>query len=113
MHILNTPKPLWSSIEEAGNTEAFARTLLSLYNLPEERLPNVVADVQSHAVFEAECKNDRIELLNNVRLKESPQTAYTEPASYVLRDKTTGFQTPPSTDVRLLLQQFQQLLKPR
>lgn len=112
IHTLNTPKPLWGSIEEAGTIEAFAHTILSLYKLPEERLPNLVADIESHAFFEAQCKNDRIQLLNNVSLKESPQTAYTEPTSYVLQDKISGIQTPPSTDVRLLLRHFSQLLKP-
>lgn len=87
----------------ASTPEEYAHKLLLLHGLPLERLPHVVADLQNQAAFKKACRNSRIQLLTNVSLRERPETAYTEPVSYILRDQLTGQESAPSTDMATLL----------
>lgn len=93
----------WQNIGKVGSVEEYAHKILLLHNLPAERLPHIIADLQSQMIFEDKCNNPRIQLLNNISLRDNPETAYTQPVSYVLRDSVTGQFSEPSTDIHQLL----------
>jgi len=106
LETLNVQSP-WQNIGVAGSFEDYARKILSIYNLPEERLVHIVADLRSQAAFRAGYSDDRIHLLSSVSLRDNPGAAYTEPVSYILRDRITGQVTEASTDMEILLAQIQ------
>jgi hypothetical protein len=84
---------------------------LELVDLPADRLPFLVADIQAFQLFAQECENKEVEMLaDNDHLRDS-RTAYAQPVSYRLRHKVTDFQTPLSNDVPQLLSAFKHLVK--
>lgn len=94
-----------------GQIQVVAKKYLELVDLPADRLPFLVADIQAFQLFAQECENEEVEMLaDNDHLRDS-RTAYAQPVSYRLRHKVTDFQTPLSNDVPQLLSAFKHLVK--
>lgn len=91
----------------------FARDILEAYQLPEERLPNILHDLKMLKTFEERCNNPNIEFLQNLRHMQHPSTQYAEPPLYILRHKTLNLQTKPSSDIEFLLNEFSSILNPK
>jgi len=91
--------------------EAQAKILLEVYGLPKERLINIILDMKSMKKFYTTCKNDDIEILQDLRHLNSKETKYKFQCSYILRSKRSGLETPPSSDVDELLKIFKHLIK--
>ncbi|GAA5030846.1 hypothetical protein GCM10011506_21940 [Marivirga lumbricoides] len=100
----------WTTIPE-DEVEKYAWKILEAYELPENRLPNIIADIRNYQIFERECENKNIELLQDLRHLQSKSTTYAEPPKYILRSKLSNIETKPSRDIYHLLQQFSHLLK--
>jgi hypothetical protein len=90
--------------------ENYARIALEGYNLPEERLPNIVHELRTLKIFEEKCTDPNIEILQNLLHTASFQTRYASPPTFILRHKTTGVETKPSTDIHVLLGEFSTIL---
>lgn len=91
--------------------KALARQSLEVFNLPEERLQNIVTELNAIRLFENRCKNPNIELLSNNSHLISRESRYKSPPSFVLSHKQFKYQTPSSDDIEQLLEQFKHLLK--
>lgn len=95
----------WRSIPDK-EIEIFAKNILEAYELPEERLNNIVIDIKNYNYFNKMCPNKDIELLQDLSHLKSKAIAYIEPPKYILKSKLTGIETNPSTDIEHLIQQF-------
>ncbi|GAA4389505.1 DUF4365 domain-containing protein [Hymenobacter koreensis] len=100
----------WADMsEEQVNT--FAQAVMITYDLPPERLPNVLADIQNHRLFEAACQDRAIIMLPNDDHMNDAATAYTEVPTYILVNRITEVETKPFQDVREVLDQLTTTLK--
>ena len=87
-----------------------AMDALNLYNLSEDRLPNMITEIKAMRVFDAQCKNPDIDLLTNNMHLNTPESRYAMPPVFVLQDKQSKFQTPPDNEIDRLLRKFKHLL---
>jgi len=108
-HIINY-KDDWSNIKDGEEIE-FAKTFAEAANLSEDRIPNIVSDIKAYKIFEARCDNPNLELLQDLRHTISQSTMYATKPSYILRDKSTQFQSQPTSDISKLLDEYEHLLK--
>lgn len=90
---------------------AFAVRYLQMIELPPDRLPYLLADMHAQRLFEHECENETIEMLVHNQHLTDKATAYAGPLSYMLRDKVSGFISPPSQDMKKLLEAFRGIIK--
>ncbi|WP_288879231.1 DUF4365 domain-containing protein [Pedobacter panaciterrae] len=93
--------------------ERFAKDILAAYQLPEERLPYILHDLNILKTFEQRCNNPNIELLQDLTHMQSNATKYAQPPIYILRHKTLNIQTKPSSDIESLLNEFSSVLNPK
>lgn len=93
-----------------SDLEDFARFALEGFDLPEERLPNIVHELRTLKIFDEKCTNPNIEILQNLLHTASFKTHYASPPTFILRHKTTGVETKPSTDIYELLDEFSTIL---
>ncbi|WP_223654487.1 DUF4365 domain-containing protein [Hymenobacter psoromatis] len=89
----------------------FAVRYLEVLGLPVDRLPNLLAEMQASRLFQQECENSLLELLSDQGHPAQNLSAYTQPTSYKIRNKVTGFTTPASSDVSKLLEQYRVMVK--
>lgn len=94
-----------------GQIQAVAKRYLELVDLPPDRLPFLVADIQAFQLFARECENEEVEMIAEDGHLRNSRTAYAQPVAYRLHHKGTGFQTPLSDDVHQLLSAFEYLVK--
>jgi hypothetical protein len=87
-----------------------AQSALTAYDLPENRLVNIIAELKSMRIFESRCKNPNVELVHNNLHHQSNETRYANPPEFILRHKTLNYQTKPSTDIDVLLEEFKHVL---
>ncbi len=87
-----------------------AKDALRVYDLPEDRLPNMIAEMEAIRLFDQRCKNPQIELLTNNSHLADKATKYAHPPSFILSHKQLHFQTPPSNDIESLLELHKHLL---
>jgi len=87
-----------------------AKNALTAYNLPAERLVNIIAELKTIQIFTSKCSNKNIELKFNLLHHQNNETRYANPPEFILRHKTLNYETKPSTDIYLLLAQFKHLL---
>lgn len=83
-----------------------SKIVLDSYRLPEDRLLNIIADFKSYKFFYSNCNADRYELLANLKHLLSQADKYKNPSSFIIRDKTTGIESLPNTDVKHLMENF-------
>lgn len=100
----------WSGIKD-GDEVNFAKTFIEAIGLSKDRIPNIVSDIKAYKFFEAKCNNPNVELLQDLRHTQSPVTMYANKPSYILIDKSTGFESSPSQDIEKLLNEYEHLLK--
>lgn len=86
-----------------------AEKIRALYNLPQDRTENIFLDLKTLQTFELKNTNPQIELLQDIRHTFSPETHHATPL-FILRHKTTGIETKPSSDIEFLLDQFSTIL---
>lgn len=91
----------------------FAKITLEALDLPIDRLKNIEADLRNYRKFYLECQNPDIEMLQNRKHTFSRNTHYRSLPRYILRSKSSGIQTPESSDVDELISAFKHLLKKR
>ena len=91
--------------------QVVAKRYSELVDLPPDRLPFLVADIQAFQLFARECDNDEVEMIAEDDHLRDSRTAYAKPVSYRLRHKITGFQTPLSDNVHQLLSEFKIMIK--
>jgi len=100
----------WASVAD-NEVEKFAKLVLEAYGIPEERLVNIVSDINTYKTFEKECTNEDIELLQDLSHLQSAATIYASAPIYVMRSKKTGIQSKPSSNIHELLDQFANIIK--
>jgi hypothetical protein len=81
---------------------------MQAHQLPPECLPHVLAEVESHRLFEAACQDRAVELLSETQV---PGSAFTRLPTFILRNRVTGVETSPFTDVRTMLPLLQTTLR--
>lgn len=101
---------VWADMSEE-QVNAFAQMVMMTHDLPPERLPNVLADIQNHRLFEAACQDKAIVMLQNNDHLHNPGTAYAEVPNYILVNRITEVETSPFQDVREVLDQLTTTLK--
>lgn len=101
-----------SDVKFLNDDEIFkcAKKVCDNYELDKERLPNIVQDIKNYRKFAMMNKNPNIELLQDIRHLDHPSTCYCEVPKYILKSKETGLQTNPSSDIDVLLGEFENLL---
>lgn len=95
----------------ADQLRSYASTFLEAFDLPPDRLPFLLASMEAFRLFEHECENEDIELVEESGHMLDSRTAYVRPLSYALRNKRTGLCTAPSGSVQQLLTSFKHLVK--
>jgi len=110
--IINRKSGIPSKLAKITDPEIrqLALDALRLYNLPEERLPNMITEIKAMRLFDAQCKNPDLELLTNVMHMSNNESKYATPPIFVLQHKKSKFRTPPDTDINRLLDNFKHLL---
>jgi hypothetical protein len=98
------------SIPDGAELEA-AKAFAEAQNLPLECIPNIVEDMKVHKIFERECINKNIELLQWWPKGQSDTERYLHKPVYVLRSKFTGIESKKSSNIFELLDQFAGLIK--
>lgn len=83
-----------------------AQEIVKIFKIPEDRLENVLSDIRTQKRFYQQCKNENIELLQDLRHFNNIETCYALPPKYCLRSKETGIQSSSNTDIEVLLEQF-------
>ena len=101
-----------SPLKDATDSEItyMAERVLEGYNLPMDRLPSIVHDMKMNREFEKRCINPNIEMLQDQSHMADLNTIYKVPPNYILRHKTLNIQTRPSTDIEVLLKEFETIL---
>jgi hypothetical protein len=97
----------WAAIQEE-DVAGYAQLIMQAHQLPPECLPHVLAEVENHRLFEAACQDRAVELLSETQL---PGSAFTRPPTFILRNRVTGVETSPFTDVRTMLPLLQTTLR--
>ena len=87
-----------------------AKDAIAVYDLPEDRLPNMITELEAIRLFDQRCKNPQIELLTNNNHMTDKATKYSLSPSFVLSHKQLHYQTPPSSDIEQLLEQHKDML---
>jgi hypothetical protein len=87
-----------------------AKDALAVYDLPQNRLPNIITELKAIRLFDSRCGNPQIELLTNNSHMADKGTKYAAPPSFVLSHKQLHYQTPPSNDIEQLLAQHKDML---
>lgn len=82
--------------------EYVAKLVLERRRLPLERMANVVAEMKAYRLFFLRCKNPSLEMVLYDPLR-TIDNRYESPTRFVIRSKTTGIRTNPSSDVESLL----------
>lgn len=100
----------WSGIKD-GDEVDFAKTFAEAVGLSKDRIPNIVSDIKAYKLFEAKCDNPNVELLQDLRHTQSPNTMYGNKPSYILVNKSMGFESSPSQDIEKLLAEYEHFLK--
>lgn len=90
--------------------EGMSKKYLNAYNLPENRLENIVESLKMRKIFHQRCSNPDIELLEDLRHNLNFSTRFIVVPPCILRDKSTGRQTVPSTDIEVLLNEFSDII---
>jgi hypothetical protein len=80
-----------------------ANLALNSYNLPPQRLINIVNEMKAYQLFYGRCKDPKIEILQKWDFERTDENIYETPIKFVLRSKQTGIETAASTDVDALL----------
>src|SRR6476661_1778783 len=103
---LEEPKKLQDYSD--ADMEFFARRILEAYNLPPDRIGNVMVDIASTRLFEKYAKGKGWQLLQNQNRAAlgDMSYAYIEPPTFVLVNTAAGWRSLPNKDVRYLLKQF-------
>lgn len=106
-HILHRGEKSMPALAEE-DVLMFARRIIEAYNLPEDRLPNLLLDMRNHQLFEQYSVGSDFELLNdqNAMSLGDMSFSYMNPPSYRLRHKKLGFESLSSRNLPYLLQAF-------
>lgn len=90
--------------------EMFAREILKNYDIPDTRLSNIISDIKTHKIFHNKCKNENIQLLQNLTHLNSKITCYAQPPKFILVNKQNGKKTNPNSDINILLKEMNDIL---
>lgn len=82
--------------------EGLARMTLQSFDLKEDRLVNIIEEMKAYRLFHTRCQDSNIEILQ-LRTSEEAAQVYAAPVRFILRSKSTGIQTSPSSDMNSLL----------
>jgi hypothetical protein len=96
---LENPLAIVKDLDDEQIESLASRTLTSL-KFPLDRLPHMVNELKAYRAFYQRCSDQNITIL---QLKN---VAYQMPTRFVLRKKSTGLETPPSSDINSLLIAF-------
>jgi Domain of unknown function (DUF4365) len=91
--------------------EQLALKALAAYEIPKERIPNIIAELKAYQKFEQFNKNPDIILTIKPHHLMNKSTTYLYPTIFVLRSKKTGFQSNSSSDIDELLTEFKYLMQ--
>jgi len=93
--------PLFKILNDEQIT-SLARTALVSFKLPEERLTNIISEMKAYRMFHQRCADPNIQILQFKNEYEAKEI-YAMPIRFVLRSKSTGLETAPSSDMNSLL----------
>jgi hypothetical protein len=82
--------------------ESLAKLALDSFNLPSERLENIINEMNAYRMFHQRCSDPNI-LILQFRNEYENKNKYSLPVRFVLRSKITGLETAPSSDMNALL----------
>lgn len=94
-----------------NDVHSFAKTILEINDLPEERLVNIKLDIENHRHFYSNRINSNLELLQDRRHAISKDTKYKSTPKYIIRNTKTGFETTSSTNINELLEMVKHINK--
>lgn len=100
----------WATLAD-NQVESHARKILEAYELPENRLRNIIADINALRLFYRECTNPDLELLQDRSHHRSNVTRYATPPVFIIRSRKSGIQSKRSSDLGQLLEQFSTIIK--
>ena len=91
--------------------EEIAAKIIAAYEIPVDRISNLLASMMARRTFEEKCNNPDIILWEDSRHLRSKETMYASKTLYVITNKKTGVQSLPSDDIHYLLRQYSVMLK--
>lgn len=100
----------WSDVSD-DDAEKYAKIALEAFGLPEERLANIVTEVNAHRMFDTKCENPDLELIVDLRHTLSKETHYAWPPVFMIQSKKSGFTTTASQNIDIVLDQVSTILK--
>jgi len=87
--------------------EVFATHTLKGFNLPSERLINIINEMKAYRLFWNRCQDSNIEILQYHRVERTKENFYIEPVTFVLRSKSSGIETVASSNMEFLLKSWE------
>ncbi len=91
---------------DENEMENLAHLNIKALKLPKERFPNVLHEMRSYRMFYSRCTDDSLDVLR-IRMPGDPENyEYSVPMTFVLKNKKTGIESVPSTDMDTLLTAF-------
>ena len=100
----------WSLVKD-GEEHSFARFFADSCGLPEDRIENIVLNIKAAKIFEENCKNPNIKLLQDLSHIKSLETYYAESPIFILKNEKTGSFSSRSNDIYKLLKEFEELCR--
>ncbi len=110
---LGSKRPNNASLKNRSDTELeqIASKLIAAYEIPVDRISNLLASMMARRTFEEKCNNPDITLEEDNRHLRFKETMYASKIIYVITNRKTGFQSLPSDDIHYLLKQYSTMLE--
>jgi hypothetical protein len=86
--------------------EQFAQTVLNEYQLPSQRLANIIKEAKSYRFFSHFGNTDDYEVLTDLGHYQSQSTLYANPSCFIIKNKQTGIESLPSLNLEKLANEF-------
>lgn len=81
----------------------FANSALESYSLPSERLENILNELKAYRLFNQRCQDQNIIILQVKEFPNMRSDFYKHPIQFILKNKLTGIESPPSNNMDKLL----------
>lgn len=103
------PRSMAEAIPDDAEISA-AQAFVQAQDLPIECVEHVVYDIRVHKIFERECPDKNIELLQWWPRGQGEHERYLQRPVYVLRSRVSGIESKKSSDIFELLDQFKGII---
>ena len=89
-----------------GQAKEFATAVAEALGLPEDRLGNMISEIEAIQAFAAAIPDQNAELMQDLRHTESTSTMYRDPLIHVGTCKKCGYRTDRSKNVQTIISEF-------